>query len=70
MDRPLFKLDQYGDYLGEVINVRLHLAVNNRRKFKGKLLEIEGENLVFKVDGETLTVTYPQIDKANVVPQF
>lgn len=70
MDRPLFTLEQFGDYLQEDITVKLTAAIDNKRKFKGLLTEIEGDQLTFVVDGESLSVPYSFIDKANVVPKF
>lgn len=70
MDRPLFTLEQFGDYLQEDISVKLTAAIDNKRKFKGLLTEIEGDQLTFVVDGESLSVPYSFIDKANVVPKF
>jgi len=70
MDRPLYTFDQFARYPGELIKVRLQMAVNGKRKFTGRLLQAEQDQLTFEVDGEQLTVSTNQIDKANLVPNF
>ena len=70
MDRPLFNFDQFAMYQGELISVRLQMAVNGMRNFTGKLLEAKDDVLTFQVDNQQLTVSINQIDKANLVPIF
>ena len=70
MDRPLFSFEQMARYVGETIKVRLQMAVENRRNFSGTLLEAKDNSLTFQVEGQPFTVSYNQIDKANLVPIF
>ena len=70
MDRPLFNFEQMARYVGETIKVRLQMAVENRRNFSGTLLEAKDNSLTFQVEGQPFTVSYNQIDKANLVPIF
>jgi len=70
MDRPLFTHEQMARYVGETIKVKLQLAIGGRRNFTGVLSAAQGDALTFDVDGQSLTVTFNQIDKANLVPKF
>ena len=70
MDRPLFSFEQIARYAGETIKVRLQMAVDGRRNFSGILQEAKDNTLVFQVEGQLLTVSFNQIDKANLVPKF
>ncbi len=70
MDRPLFTFEQMARYVGEQVKVRLQLAVNGRRNFTGTLTEAKDNTLAFLVEGQPLTVSFNQIDKANLVPTF
>lgn len=70
MDRPLFNFGQFARYEGELIKVRLQMAVNGKRNFTGKLLAAKDDALTFEVDNQQLTVSINQIDKANLVPIF
>ena len=37
MDRPIFTLEQYAALAGNIVEVRLRMAFDGRRKFKGRL---------------------------------
>ena len=70
MDRPLFTFDQFSRYVGELIKVRLQMAVDGMRNFTGKLVQAENDSLTFEVESQQLTVSINKIDKANLVPNF
>jgi ribosome maturation factor RimP len=56
--------------VGEIINVKLSIPLNGRRKFKGTLDTIEQDNLIITVDGEQYELAISNIDKANLVAKF
>jgi ribosome maturation factor RimP len=68
MDRLLFKLEQYPGYVGEVLDVRLRTPYEGRRKFKGVMKGIEGEDIVLQVDDHEYLLPHSAIDKARVEP--
>jgi len=70
LDRPLFTLPHFKKVVGQEINVRCHRGVDGRRKFKGKLLEIDKEILVIQVDNQSYEVDFGDIDKANLIAVF
>ncbi len=70
MDRPLYTLEQFEAYIGSDVSVRLRMAFEGRRKFLGRLLAVEGEDVVLVVDEHEYLLPIDQIDKANVVPRF
>lgn len=70
MDRPLFTLDQYNQYKGEKIALRLRLPFEGRRNFKGFLGGIEGEEILLMTDSKEFTFPIKIIEKANVIPIF
>ena len=70
MDRLLFKLEQYPGYVGEVVELRLRSAFEGRRKFKGVLKGIEGEDVVLHVDDHEYLLPYSAIEKARVQPRM
>lgn len=70
MDRPLFKKAHYEAIIGEVVEVKLNMPLNGRRKFKGRLEAIENDTLIVEVDGESYELVISNIDKGNLVPQF
>lgn len=70
MDRLLFELEQYSDYVGEVLELRLRSAFDGRRRFKGLLKGIEGEDIVLQVDDHEYLLPHSAIEKARVQPSI
>ena len=70
MDRPLFKLEQFVESIGLKANIRLRIAFDGRRNFKGLLKGVEGDEVVLEVDSEEFLLPFELIDKANIVPSF
>ncbi|MCV6610206.1 MAG: ribosome maturation factor RimP [Amphritea sp.] len=70
MDRPLFTLEQYQAYIGHVVQLKLRMPFDGRRKFKGVLNGIEDEDIVLVVDQDEYLLPIDHIEKANIVPQF
>ena len=66
MDRLLFQLDQYLDYVGETVELRLRSPYEGRRKFKGVLKGIEGEDVVVQIDDQEFLLPYSAIEKARL----
>ncbi len=69
MDRLLFRLDQYPGYIGETVELRLRTPYEGRRKFKGLLTGIEGEDVVIRVDDHEYLLPHSAIDKARIQPR-
>jgi len=70
LDRPLFDIAHYQAVIGAIINVKLSIPLNGRRKFKGELSAIENDNLIVLVDGEDYQLAFGNIDKGNLVAQI
>ncbi|MFV8819943.1 ribosome maturation factor RimP [Haliea sp. E17] len=70
MDRLLFKLQQYPAYVGEIIDLRLRSPFEGRRRFRGVLKGIEGEDVVVQVDDHEYLLPHSAIDKARVEPRI
>lgn len=70
MDRPLYTPAHYARYLGETVSLRLRMAREGRRKFKGDIVKVEGADVTLNVDGKEILIPVDAIDKANIVPRF
>ena len=70
MDRPLYSVAHYARYVGETVNVRLRMARDGRRRFKGKIVKVENEDVLLEVEGKEVLLPVDAIDKANIVPNF
>ena len=69
MDRLLFRLDQFPGYVGETVELRLRVPFEGRRKFKGVLTGVEGEDVVVRVDDHEYLLPHSAIDKARIQPR-
>jgi ribosome maturation factor RimP len=70
VDRPLFSLEHYTRFVGESAKVVLKLPQDGRRRLQGRISRIEGENVVFTVDDVELVVSFDNIDKGRLVPDW
>ncbi len=72
LNRPLFKLSQYEQFIGEEVKfktIRPQLE-NGQRKFKGVITAVKNNNVVFDIENESLSVPFSDIEKANIVAKF
>lgn len=70
MDRPLYTAAHYARYVGETVNLRLRMARDGRRRFKGTIVKVENDDLFLEVDGKEVSLPVDAIDKGNVVPRY
>ncbi len=68
IDRPLFYFEQYQNYIGSMIKLKLNVAQDKRKKLKATLLSLNEDNqsLEFSFEQEVITVDFANIGKANV----
>ena len=70
VDRPLFTSKQFGDVIGETVEIKTTMPQQGRRNFKGVLQNAEAQQLEIVVDGETFLIALSNIAKARLVPNF
>jgi len=70
MERPLFKTAHYAQFTGDKAKFVLRMPVNNRRKWIGKIVSVEGDMITFLVDETNVTFALSNIQKANLIPDF
>ncbi|MCP5347222.1 MAG: ribosome maturation factor RimP [Gammaproteobacteria bacterium] len=66
-DRRLFTLAQFEQYVGSEVGIRLRTPVEGRRKLKGRLTEVTGNEVAVEVDGTVYRCPFDAIEKANLV---
>lgn len=69
LDRMLFTLDQFREYAGWMVKVRLAENFEKRRNFTGQLKAVENDEIVLIVGDEEYTIPYELIEKAHLVSQ-
>lgn len=70
LDRPLFKLDHFVQFVGRQVRLHLRRAVSGRRNFKGLLRSVAGEQIMLEVEGESFEIPYDFIETARLIPDF
>lgn len=70
MDRPLFTLDHFARFQGEVARVQLIRPLNGRRRFKATLAGVEGDRVLLQDGEEQFQIPFDSIEKARIVPNF
>ena len=69
LDRKLTKVEHFQRFEGETLKVTMRLPREGRRRFRGKLLSSNEENIVVEVDGESHSLPLTMIDTARLVPE-
>jgi len=69
LDRKLTKLEHFQRFEGETLKVTMRFPMDGRRRFRGKLLSSNEENIVVEVDGESYSLPLTMIDSARLVPE-
>lgn len=70
LDRPLFELAHFERFVGQVARVKLNAALNGRSNYKGTIIEVDGDEVVMQVEGESVRLPFAQMSSARLVPQF
>jgi ribosome maturation factor RimP len=66
IDRPLLRFKDFEKYAGFHARVDMNTALEGRKKFKGKLIGTEGNNIRIKVKEETYLLPFSKIEKAKL----
>lgn len=67
INRPLFLRDDFERFCGERVFVRLDQPVQGRRKFKGLLTRVEGDEVLVEIDGATWRLPLAAVEQAHLV---
>jgi ribosome maturation factor RimP len=67
IDRPLRKIRDFEKAVGGRVKLRTGKPREGRRNYEGVLVRVQGEALTLFVDGEEISFTLDELDKANLV---
>ena len=59
IDRPLTRLKDYERWEGFAAKIELKEAVENQKRFRGELAGVEGDDVLFDIEGEEDTAVIP-----------
>ncbi|MGB5255631.1 MAG: ribosome maturation factor RimP [Woeseiaceae bacterium] len=68
LDRKLTKVEHFQRFTGEIVKVTTRFPVEGRRRFRGKLMSVDDEEIVVEVDGQMHSLALATIDTARLVP--
>jgi len=69
LDRPLTKARHFQAVVGQQIRVKTDVAVEGRKRFRGRLQDADSERLEMIVDGETYRIPLSRVATARLVPE-
>jgi ribosome maturation factor RimP len=67
-DRRLRTLAHFERFKGEQAKVELRDAIDGRRRFSGRLVGVEGSEVLLEVDGELTRLPFGEITVARLAP--
>jgi len=67
IDRPLTRRGDYERFAGFETQIELQQPLEGRRRFRGKLLGLEGDNAKLQVGADTVTLPLGAISRAKLV---
>jgi ribosome maturation factor RimP len=67
VDRPLTRLRDFERFSGFEAKIELQRAVDGRRRFRGRLLGVEDESVLLRMDGQSVALSFSDIGDAKLV---
>lgn len=69
INRPLFELAHYRQYIGKMVKIKLQAPINERRQYKGVLERVEGEDIYLRAEeqGDIVKLPFALIEKGNII---
>jgi ribosome maturation factor RimP len=66
LERPLSKPEHFKRFLGSMVSVKTLRRIENRKQFKGKLVEAQDMDFVVEIEGRTYVIPYENVSKARL----
>lgn len=66
IERPLFTLQQFRQFIGRQAKISLREPIKMRRNFSGEIINVTDDAVILKVDHELTTLPFNTIMKANL----
>ncbi len=70
LDRPLFTLEQFKQYLGQEVKIKFRERIDERRKIRGVIKAVEEKAVLVSKDGVDHLIPVDVIDSAHLVPKI
>lgn len=70
IDRPLFKLSQFKQFLGKMVTINLFKSINQQRKITGIIEKVESSAIILRRADQVLEIPFQTMSKARLVPNY
>jgi ribosome maturation factor RimP len=70
IDRPLFTADQFAKVAGKEVKVLLKVPLEGRRRLRGKVASVEGDQIALEAEGKTFQFAHDAVESARIVPDW
>ena len=70
MERPLFKLSQFEQFIGRTVKINLFKPIENRKKMTGLIHEVANEHIKIQEGDQLFDIPFHSISKARLVPDY
>ena len=69
LDRVLRTREHFARFPGELVKVEMLRAIGGRKRFAGRLVKVEGNEITLEVDGSMMNLPVDGINKARLAPE-
>jgi ribosome maturation factor RimP len=70
MNRPLFKLSHFTQFIGKTVTVNLFKPIQNRRKITAVIQKVENDTVFLSEEESVFEVPFTAMSKARLVPDY
>jgi ribosome maturation factor RimP len=70
LNRKLILKEHYDKYIGKIIKLKLKNKMNNRKNYKGELIERIDNTITIAQDNHKINIKLDAIDICRLVPNF
>ena len=70
IDRPLFTAAQFTRAVGQEVKLLFNAPLDGRRRLRGKLVRVEGEQISLDAEGKTWQFDHALVETARVLPDW
>jgi ribosome maturation factor RimP len=67
IDRPLTRAKDFERWLGFDVKIEMTETIDDRRRFRGKMVAFDGETIGLKMDDGDVTLAYADVSKAKLI---
>lgn len=67
LDRPLTTLENFERFAGFEAKIETDVEIEKRKRFKGRIIRVEGDAVIFAMDGKEWTIPYDAVAKAKLL---